>query len=71
LSTNSDGNVYKPRLMKNALKQFSKDYKSLKKYKKDPRKNNKLSVPRYKYGNNSMEGIFYKTGDLMSIDFCV
>ena len=68
----------------NALKQFSKDYKSyqelLKNHKKNPNKHNQPSMPRYKHANNPMDAIFAKrairislkkTGDLMSIDLGV
>ena len=49
----------------NALKQFSKDYKSyqglLKNYKKNSNKYNRPSMPRYKHANNPMDAIFAKT----------
>src|SRR6056297_2120195 len=49
----------------NALKQFSKDYKSyeglLKNYKKNPNKHNKPSIPRYKHANSPMDATFAKT----------
>ena len=49
----------------NVLKQFSKDYKSYKaikeKHKKEPKKWNKPSIPRYKNENNPIDAIFAKT----------